>query len=172
MPILKKDGRIVNVASESGYLGQYGRDLQKRFRRSSNTLEDIERLAQEYEAANENGEVVKKGWARKPYFVSKTLQIAMTMAFAQQHPEFHINACCPGWVQTELGNQAGAAPKTPGTHYRMILDVQMEVTNSCDTEEGARVPIRVGLGDIGGVTGKWWANPNIDDTGEGAVKSW
>lgn len=74
----------------------------------------LAKVTYQAQAAAERGDEVKNGWARKPYFVSKALEIAMTMAFARQHPKFLINACCPGWVQTELGNQAGAAPKTPG----------------------------------------------------------
>ena len=36
--------------------------------------------------------------------------------------------------------------------------------------EGARVPIRVGFGDIGDVTGAYWANAEIWGTGEGEVQ--
>ena len=54
------------------------------------------------------------GWARKPYFVSKALETAMTIALAREHKGLFINACCPGWVSTALGNQAGKAPKTLG----------------------------------------------------------
>jgi carbonyl reductase 1 len=39
-------------------------------------------------------------------------------------------------------------------------------------EQGARVPIRVGFGDIGGVTGKYWANDEIWESGEGSVQDW
>lgn len=42
----------------------------------------------------------------------------------------------------------------------------------CDAEKGARIPIRAGFGDIGGVTGKYWANPQIYDAGERSVQEW
>ena len=43
------DGRIVNVSSASGELGQFGKRLQMRFRDPVITLEDVEALAKEYE---------------------------------------------------------------------------------------------------------------------------
>ena len=64
--------------------------------------------------ASLRGTATLQGWARKTYFVSKALETAMTIALARENPGFYINACCPGWVNTDLGNQAGAAPKTVG----------------------------------------------------------
>lgn len=39
-------------------------------------------------------------------------------------------------------------------------------------EEGARVPLRLGFGDIGDTTGRYWANDQIWDKGEGKVRDW
>ena len=39
-------------------------------------------------------------------------------------------------------------------------------------EEGAAIPLRVGFGDIGGLTGKYWANDEIWETKEGKVQAW
>ena len=39
-------------------------------------------------------------------------------------------------------------------------------------EEGARIPLRVGFGDINGLTGKYWANDEIWGKGEGRVQAW
>ena len=38
--------------------------------------------------------------------------------------------------------------------------------------DGAKIPIRLGFGDIGGVTGRYWGNPSIADTGDGQVMEW
>jgi len=35
------------------------------------------------------------------------------------------------------------------------------------TEEGARIPIRLALQDIGNSTGKYWANEKMSQTGTG-----
>ena len=153
LPIMRAEGRIVNVSSASGQLQQFGQALQSRFRNPEITLEALEALAQEYEVSLQvhgtlvnfsrsccpsslhylylgesevqalnnpsqtesmRGTATKQGWARKPYFVSKALETTMTIALARENPAYYINACCPGWVNTDLGNQAGNAPKTVG----------------------------------------------------------
>lgn len=152
LPIMKPGGRIVNVSSASGNLQQFRTTLQSRFRNPNLTLADVEALAQEYENASKKGNATKEGWARRTYFVSKALETAMTIALSRDYQGYYINACCPGWVSTDLGNQAGKPPKT--------------------VEDGAKIPIRVGFGDIGGVTGKYWANDDIGGKGEGKVQKW
>lgn len=57
------------------------------------------------------------------YFTSKAALNAITMILARDHPGFLINCCCPGWVGTELGNQAGHAPKTVG---ELLLSLSMD----------------------------------------------
>jgi carbonyl reductase 1 len=49
------------------------------------------------------------------YFTSKAALNAGTRILARENPQLFINCCCPGWVSTDLGAQAGSAPKTPGT---------------------------------------------------------
>ena len=125
------------------------------------------------------GTATKQGWARKPYFVSKALETTMTIALARENPAYYINACCPGWVETDLGNQAGKAPKTVGKRKILLsficlrLPAAGENTKHCwITEDGAKIPIRVGFGEIGGATGKYWANDEIWGKGEGKVQAW
>ncbi len=63
-----------------------------------------------------------------------------------------INCCCPGWVATDMGSRVGSGGKKP--------------------VDGARIPIRLAVGDIGAVSGKCWANPSVTDTGDGEVREW
>lgn len=77
---------------------------------------------------------------------------ALTHLLARDNPGLIINAVCPGWVATDMGAQIGRPPKKP--------------------EEGARVPFRVGFGDIGGVTGRYWANDSVRSREEGKVQEW
>ena len=51
-----------------------------------------------------------------------------------------------------MGVQIGRAPKTP--------------------EDGAKIPVRLAFGDIGGVTGKYWANASVRSKEEGEVQEW
>lgn len=39
-------------------------------------------------------------------------------------------------------------------------------------EEGARVPLHLAFGEIGQVTGRYWANDSVSDTGIGKVQPW
>lgn len=39
-------------------------------------------------------------------------------------------------------------------------------------EEGARIPVKLALGDIDGVSGVFWANDDIKGRGEGKVQKW
>ena len=40
------------------------------------------------------------------------------------------------------------------------------------TADGAKIPLRLGFGDIGDVTGRYWGNPSIADSGDGQVMEW
>ena len=39
----------------------------------------------------------------------------------------------------------------------------------CGLVEGARIPIRLAFEDLGGVSGKYWANPSVSNRGDGQV---
>jgi carbonyl reductase 1 len=39
-------------------------------------------------------------------------------------------------------------------------------------EEGARIPVRLAFDDLGGVSGKYWANSSVRGKGEGEVQGW
>lgn len=86
------------------------------------------------------------------YAVSKACVNAFTAILARDHPGLVINACCPGWVNTEMGRMVGAPPKTP--------------------EEAARIPVHLGFGEIGDVTGGYWANGDPASAEEGRVQEW
>ncbi len=49
LPIMRKNGRIVNVSSANSSLNNYSQNIQDRFRNRNKTLQDIETLVQEYE---------------------------------------------------------------------------------------------------------------------------
>ena len=96
------------------------------------TLEDLEALMQEYQvwdmhvcicdtllimlqdSANQGTEA-ENGWPSKAYSVSKASTNGLTAVLAQKNPGLTINACCPGWVSTDMGRMVGPRPaKAPG----------------------------------------------------------
>ncbi len=132
IPLLSKDGRIVNVSSTGSSLSGYSQEIQDRFRNPKMTLDDLEQMMNEYqvippppddlgwdtlklrkEAAN-NGTEDLHGWKRQAYGATKAAENALTAVLAREHPGLIINACCPGWVDTDMGALMGRPPKTLG----------------------------------------------------------
>ncbi|KAI4192127.1 MAG: hypothetical protein LQ346_004473 [Caloplaca aetnensis] len=132
IPLLSKDGRIVNVSSTGSSLSGYSKEIQDRFRSPKMTLDDLEQMMNEYqvipprhndlgwdalkffkEAAN-NGTENPRGWKRQAYGATKAAENALTAVLARKHPGLIINACCPGWVDTDMGALMGRPPKTLG----------------------------------------------------------
>lgn len=116
IPMLAEKGRIVNVSSTGSSLKQYSREIQDRFRSPSMGLEDLEDLMQEYQGCANKGIESNRGWPRKAYSVSKACINALTAVLAKENPGLIVNACCPGWVETDMGKMVGSMPaKSRGT---------------------------------------------------------
>jgi carbonyl reductase 1 len=50
------------------------------------------------------------------YSVSKACVNAITAILARENPGLIINACCPGWVDTDMGGIMGKPPKKPSKY--------------------------------------------------------
>ncbi|KAK6366357.1 hypothetical protein LTR64_008371 [Lithohypha guttulata] len=153
LPLMRKDtGRIVNLSSVGSSLGPFGSELQHRFR-TMKSLDELESLAQEYENVVQSGKESQLGYpSRRSYSVSKACINAFTRILANENSGLAINCCCPGWVDTDMGHQVGQPPKTP--------------------QEGARIPVRLAVGDLEGNNGCYWANDSISSRANGHVKAW
>ncbi|KAL8850625.1 MAG: hypothetical protein Q9221_004411 [Calogaya cf. arnoldii] len=152
IPLLRENGRIVNVSSTGSSLAGYSNEIQQRFRNPQMTLPDLDQMMDEYQESANNGTESCDGWKRQAYGVTKAATNAMTAVLARENAGLTINACCPGWVDTDMGNLLGRPPKTPA--------------------DGAVIPIRLGFKDIGNVTGRYWGNPSVRDKGDGHVQVW
>ncbi|PWY93210.1 NAD(P)-binding protein [Aspergillus sclerotioniger CBS 115572] len=152
--IMRPNGRIVNLSSQSGQLKYFHPRLQERFLHPDLTLEQLAALIEEYSSTVSNGTAaaIAAGWPALTYFTSKAALNAATRILARDNPHLLINCCCPGWVDTPLGGQAGMPPKT--------------------VEEGARIPLRLGFGKIGNISGRYWANDSVAGKGDGKVQDW
>ena len=78
------------------------------------------------------------GWPSSAYMVSKAGMTGMTGILAREEQERGgkrlINSCCPGWVETDMTKGRG----------------------SKSVDEGAKTPVLLALGDIGGKAGGFW----------------
>lgn len=123
-PLLRTNGRIVNVSSTGSSLNNYSSNIQARFRNPKMTLQDLEAMMQEFQDAANSGTEQQNGWPKLAYGVSKAAMNAMTATLARENEGLVINCCCPGWVATDMGKMmASMPPKAPGISS-FILTVQ------------------------------------------------
>lgn len=122
LPLLEKglDPRIVNVASQSGHLGQVSKDLQRRFASSQLTLDVLNDLVAKFEADVAQGVHKQNGWSNTNYGMSKLALIAATKVLARDHPNILINACCPGYCKTDMTSQKGLRDPADGAKNAVI----------------------------------------------------
>jgi len=139
LPLLKPTGRLVNVASMSGKLNKYSEEVRNRFL-ASKTEDDVTSIMQDFATAVENGKEKETGFPSAAYAVSKAGLIGGTKALARAQKEkgsgVLVNACCPGYVNTDM---------TKGNGVKTV-------------DEGAQTPVLLAIQDIQGKTGGFWQN--------------
>ncbi len=122
-PLVEPGGRIVNVTSASGPNFVSGCDArgQAFFRDPGMTWERLEHYLETC------GEPASR------YGLSKACANSYTMTLARSYPELFVNACTPGFIETDLGREflgsrtpAEAGMKTPAEGCRVILSLLFE----------------------------------------------
>jgi len=160
LPLLRQNpsapSRIVNLSSIASSLNAYSEHLQSRFRSANKdlSLPELSEIADSYLATIPSKTESENGFGppRRSYSFSKALVNAFTFILARENPDVLINCCCPGWVATDMGRLIGKPPKKE--------------------EDGAKIPVRLALEDLGGVTGRYWANGGVRSKEEGSVQEW
>ncbi|SNX83055.1 related to carbonyl reductase [Melanopsichium pennsylvanicum] len=137
-------GRIINIASLTGVLRNFGDDVRDRFR-SSKTIQDVDALMHEFQDVVADGSWKQKGWKGAAYATSKSGVIAYTRALAKQY-EKHGNkvevfSCCPGYVNTDM---------TKGKGYKTL-------------DQGAETPVLLALGNTDAKPGEFWSEKKPND---------
>ncbi|XP_067897244.1 carbonyl reductase [NADPH] 1-like [Heterodontus francisci] len=131
LPIIKPQGRVVNVSSVSGSMAlqKCSQELQKKFRSSTITEDELVELMKKFIDDAKRGVHTQQGWASTAYGVSKIGVTVLSRIHARILSKERaadgilLNACCPGWVKTDM-----AGPNAPGT-----------------PEEGAVTPVYLAL---------------------------
>jgi NAD(P)-dependent dehydrogenase (short-subunit alcohol dehydrogenase family) len=122
MPLMEASGRVVNVSSASGpkYVSQCSPQRQQFFRGPNVKWPDVENLIKQAQQACDKPERCKAlGLGDlNAYGFSKACVSLYTMALAQQYPQLQINACTPGYIETDLtrpqAKKHGVAPAEMG----------------------------------------------------------
>lgn len=137
LPLIRPGGRLVNVSSMSGHLNtKYSPSIRNAFS-ASKSVDDVTKLMESFTSAVEQGKEKELGWPSAAYAVSKSGITGFTRAVAREEMEkgngVLVNSCCPGYVSTDMTKHRGA--KT--------------------VDEGARTPVLLACGDIGGTAGEF-----------------
>jgi carbonyl reductase 1 len=137
LPLLDTShGRLVNVSSIMSRLSQITDPALAARLRAASSISAVDALMNEFVQAATDGDVKSRGWPTNSYGVSKMGVTALTRTFAHENPHegLLINSCCPGYVATDMTkNQGGKTPK-----------------------QGAKTPVHLALGDLGGRSGEFW----------------
>ncbi|KZO95159.1 oxidoreductase [Calocera viscosa TUFC12733] len=134
LPLIQPGGRVVNVSSTGGVMRNLPSPaLREQFLDPALTVDKLDGLMRKFEQDVEGGTWKEEGWPENAYRVSKMGMTGFSMVLAKENPNIIVNACCPGWVKTDM---APMGTKTP--------------------EAGARTPTLLAIGDIGGKTGRFW----------------
>lgn len=142
VPHVKAGGRIVNVASMAGHLtSKYSPEIIQSFLSASEeSIPACDAVVEQFQSAANENQVEERGWPKQAYSVSKAGLIAATKVVAkeqkQKGSDVLINACCPGWVQTDMTKRKGHKTE----------------------DQGALTPVMLGIGDIQQKTGTFWQN--------------
>ncbi|KAG8470821.1 hypothetical protein KFE25_009242 [Diacronema lutheri] len=139
LPLLRKadNPRIVSVASMAGKLKQLSPELQHAFASESLTLPKLNELVAQFEADVDAGKHRERGWSNSNYGLSKLAVIAFTKVLARDESSILVNACCPGYCDTDMTSHNGPRP----------------------AEVGARTAVALALLPSGSsVTGQFWEN--------------
>ncbi|KAM6986650.1 carbonyl reductase 1-like [Aplochiton taeniatus] len=119
LPILRPNARVVNVSSFVSKRGleKCSPELQAKFRDPKLSEEDLCSLMGDFVVAAQQGNHGAKGWPNTAYGTTKigvtVLSRIQARVLSQTRPDdgILVNACCPGWVRTDMAGSK--APKSP-----------------------------------------------------------
>lgn len=120
LPLMKPYGRVVNVSSmvSSSALKGCSQELQQKFRSDTITEEELVQLMTKFVEDTKKNVHQKEGWPNTAYGVSKigvtVLSRIQARLLDEKRKGDHIllNACCPGWVRTDMaGPKATKSPE-------------------------------------------------------------
>ncbi|XP_011363948.1 carbonyl reductase [NADPH] 1 [Pteropus medius] len=131
LPLMKPQGRVVNVSSSVSLIAlkSCSPELQQQFRSETISEEELVGLMNKFVEDTKNGVHQEAGWPTNAYGVTKIgvtvlsrIQ-ARNLSTQRKGDKILLNACCPGWVRTDMAGSR--APKSP--------------------EEGAETPVYLAL---------------------------
>ncbi len=112
-PLLQSEGRVVVVTSAAGpsFVARCSEDMQRFFLDDGHDWPRLEGFVEACLAIDgDPSAFAARGLADgAPYGLSKALANTYTRAFARRHPELRVNACTPGFIETDLTRHYAAS---------------------------------------------------------------
>lgn len=124
LPLLRKSSspRIVNVASMSGHLRIIPSEKRKAmFTSSLLKVHELESLMHQFVSDVQRGVHSNNGWPNTCYGTSKLGLIALTKVLAREEPSIMVNACCPGYCDTDMTSGKGPRSAEHGARTPAML---------------------------------------------------
>ena len=143
LPLLDPaSGRIVNVTSAAGptLVASSSAEMQRFFLDSTVTWSQIQELLDACIATDGvPAELARLGVGDSHYGISKALANSYTMLLAREHAGLRINACTPGFIETDLSRHLAASYNKSPTEMGMKPPAA-----------GARAPLFLLFGELDG----------------------
>ncbi|XP_057834200.2 salutaridine reductase [Cryptomeria japonica] len=131
LPLLRPEGRIVNVSSEAGLLRFLKNDsLQRQLSDVSNITEEfIDNMVEMFLEDMKEGELEGKGWPifAAPYSLSKIASNAYARLLAEKlsnsegGKRIYVNCVHPGVVQTDMSGNRGNLTASQGAESSVMV---------------------------------------------------
>jgi NAD(P)-dependent dehydrogenase (short-subunit alcohol dehydrogenase family) len=144
LPLLDaKTGRIVNVTSAAGpsFVATCSPEQQRFFLDSQTTWPKLQAFIDDCIAmGTDTAAFAAKGLGDGgPYGLSKACANTYTLLLAREHPSLRVNACTPGFIETDLSRHFVNAQGKTAAELGMKTPA-----------EGARAPMHLLFGDLEG----------------------
>ncbi|CAG2237829.1 CBR1 [Mytilus edulis] len=119
-PLLKPHARVVNVSSMASQeaISKCSEEMRSKFKQPNITMDELTALIQQFIDAAQNDDHEKQGFFLKPYGMSKLEE------------DIIVNACCPGYVATDMTLNKGPKTKMQGADTPVYLALLPPGTSS------------------------------------------
>ncbi|CAG8650860.1 6428_t:CDS:2 [Paraglomus brasilianum] len=125
LPIIRPEGRLINIASSAGRLGILSQELAREFTNDDLDVDGLIALMKKFEDAVEKGTWAEEGWPTNSYGMSKVGVTALTRILARrvnsEGKDILVSACCPGWVRTDMAGPAATLTTDQGAETPVFL---------------------------------------------------
>ncbi|KRX51198.1 V-type proton ATPase 21 kDa proteolipid subunit [Trichinella murrelli] len=131
-PLLSPHARVVIVASQLGLLKKISNeDLKKRLESADLKMENLNSIVNHFVESAKNNVHTDFGYPNSAYAMSKIAVIAMTKILQREmdkdsREDIVVNACCPGYVATDMSSHKGTLTPDEGAETPLYLALAVE----------------------------------------------